>query len=773
MGPTGVGKSTVIDALCFALYGSVPRYGDERLTARVVSIGKQEAKVSLEFSVGDHRYRATRVVRVRAGKSSTPEAILERLDASGKVVQVLASSARELKPAVEKLLGLPFAHFTRCVVLPQGEFARFLHDEPAKRRDLLTRLLDLEVYDRIGQLARLHAAAAKQAVEIHERQRAGLPDATDQARAAAEQRRAALLELHHDLDAARPRDQEFIATIAEADTRARRAAEIVAQLDAVAVPREVTKLTAGADTAATGARAATEAATAAWAALAELDEALDALPDRAALERARDAHANTAALETKLEQARNLATETAAGSEQVADVAARAETHLRDAEQALEAARDAHAAHALAAHLVAGEPCPVCLQEVDAVPKRKRPAALAKAEAAVSDAREIAANARAAIDQATRAHADAEAALRQAETQLAVNAELTATFADAGFVTGELARIDEVRRAHAAARTREREARAAETAAEEQRRALEEQLQTRRSEYESQRDLFVRAGLEPPPAEPDLAASWTALKEWANTARAAERSEGARAAKAADAARAARAEAFGVLRDRALALGVERMVKDLAALRDTVLEHGRDARNELQRIDEALDQSRKLDEEIAAAREEHDVAELLGSRLRSDRFEKWLLVEALDVLVTAASATLYELSSGQYSLRSSAEDEFVVVDHRNADETRSVRTLSGGETFQASLALALALSDQLAELSAAGGAKLDAIFLDEGFGTLDADTLETVAGTIESLGTSGRMVGIVTHVPALAERVPVRYRVRRTDRGANVTREDA
>ena len=133
-----------------------------------------------------------------------------------------------------------------------------------------------------------------------------------------------------------------------------------------------------------------------------------------------------------------------------------------------------------------------------------------------------------------------------------------------------------------------------------------------------------------------------------------------------------------------------------------------------------------------------------------------------------ASATLYELSSGQYSLRSSAEDEFVVVDHRNADETRSVRTLSGGETFQASLALALALSDQLAELSAAGGAKLDAIFLDEGFGTLDADTLETVAGTIESLGTSGRMVGIVTHVPALAERVPVRFRVSRTERGAQV-----
>ena len=69
-------------------------------------------------------------------------------------------------------------------------------------------------------------------------------------------------------------------------------------------------------------------------------------------------------------------------------------------------------------------------------------------------------------------------------------------------------------------------------------------------------------------------------------------------------------------------------------------------------------------------------------------------------------------------------------------------------------------------------AELDAIFLDEGFGSLDADTLETVAGTIESLSSSGRMVGIVTHVPALAEPCPVRYRVTRTDRSVDVDRED-
>jgi len=99
-----------------------------------------------------------------------------------------------------------------------------------------------------------------------------------------------------------------------------------------------------------------------------------------------------------------------------------------------------------------------------------------------------------------------------------------------------------------------------------------------------------------------------------------------------------------------------------------------------------------------------------------------------------------------------------------------VRTLSGGETFQASLALALALSEQLAGMSA-GAASLESIVLDEGFGTLDVATLDTVAATLENLAARGdRMVGVVTHVRALAERIPVRFEVSRDARTARVER---
>jgi exonuclease SbcC len=114
--------------------------------------------------------------------------------------------------------------------------------------------------------------------------------------------------------------------------------------------------------------------------------------------------------------------------------------------------------------------------------------------------------------------------------------------------------------------------------------------------------------------------------------------------------------------------------------------------------------------------------------------------------------------------------DFFAVDHHDAGLRRAVRTLSGGETFQASLALALALSEQLAGMSTTA-ASLESIVLDEGFGTLDAATLDVVAATLENLAARGdRMVGVVTHVQSLAERVPVRFEVHKDARTAYVTR---
>ncbi|WP_418059269.1 AAA family ATPase [Pimelobacter simplex] len=189
---------------------------------------------------------------------------------------------------------------------------------------------------------------------------------------------------------------------------------------------------------------------------------------------------------------------------------------------------------------------------------------------------------------------------------------------------------------------------------------------------------------------------------------------------------------------------------------------------------EALEAARarlvSLEKKIDAARTTSLIAAELRSMLRADKFQQWLATAALDTLVLGASDNLLQLSDGQFTLTHQG-GEFQVIDHFDADSPRSVKTLSGGETFQASLALALALAEQLAALAAGGTARLESIFLDEGFGTLDPEALDMVAATLENLAQGQRMVGVVTHVAALAERTPVRFLVSHDNRTSRVERE--
>ena len=189
VGPTGSGKSTVIDALCFALYGSVPRYDDERLVGPVISTGATEARVALRFTVGGSAYTAVRVARRTPKGATTKEARLESIAADGAITATLAASAPEMNARVPELLGLSFAHFTRCVVLPQGEFAKFLHDKPSERQAVLVKLLQLDVYQTMMQAANARAALASSAADSYEARIDELGDLTDEALTAAAVRR--------------------------------------------------------------------------------------------------------------------------------------------------------------------------------------------------------------------------------------------------------------------------------------------------------------------------------------------------------------------------------------------------------------------------------------------------------------------------------------------------------------------------------------------------------------------------------------------------------
>jgi exonuclease SbcC len=161
--------------------------------------------------------------------------------------------------------------------------------------------------------------------------------------------------------------------------------------------------------------------------------------------------------------------------------------------------------------------------------------------------------------------------------------------------------------------------------------------------------------------------------------------------------------------------------------------------------------------------------EMLGKELQQNNFIAFVLGQSMERLAALATGELLKISDGRYSLAAEA-DGFDVIDHHNADERRSVATLSGGETFLGSLALALALAGSVRDLAGAAAAgRLDAMFIDEGFGALDPETLEIVVDALERLREGERMVGVISHVGALAERIPAGLVVTKNGGASTVT----
>ncbi len=154
--------------------------------------------------------------------------------------------------------------------------------------------------------------------------------------------------------------------------------------------------------------------------------------------------------------------------------------------------------------------------------------------------------------------------------------------------------------------------------------------------------------------------------------------------------------------------------------------------------------------------------------------ETFVQMATLDRILARANVRLMSMSDGQYelrrrpalgNLRSQSGLELDVVDHFNGSQ-RSVASLSGGEQFKASLSLALGMSDEVQR--AAGGVVLDTLFVDEGFGTLDEDSLAAAINVLSSLGDGRRLVGVISHVQQLKERIPRQIIVSKTRTGSSL-----
>jgi exonuclease SbcC len=773
-GPTGSGKSSIVDGITYALYGRVARLGAE--VRSLISLGSERLQAAFEFAVNGDRYRVVR----STGHRGAGHVQLFRYDEAKDSWEGEADRANAVAAKVRGLLGLDYEGFIRSVLLPQGQFHLFLAGEPKERYQVLEELLRLDVYAAIMRVANARASAAEtEAVALGRRLDEDYADATPEALKA---RKRQLSELQ----AGKEKLEGQRTALAEG----RQAAEALRAAQAARA-----EAAANLETARKALGSAESTLRDGSARIEELDGRIKAAEDelasvayepgvherlRLALTPARELEAAASRAREAKEQHSRAAEAKAAAEKTAAAARRRSEetaSALAEAETALEELRRRDAAARLRASLSPGDECPVCGQPVALIPPGEH-VELDEAQRERNAAAERQSEAAAALQAGERELARAESELKSAER------ELEKAAAEVGRWRAELLERLSVAEAVTAAVIKQRIEE--QDGAQKRAQSLAEQRDAQRKQRDDVQRAFQAAE-----AQVNLARQQAVLHEQS----------------------VARYESEAAARREALAALAREHIWQAVA---EALEHGRDATSALagrheeiehrlteidqaigaagadvKRIEEGIEQAKRLRAEEKSLRQSAETARQLASLLRADRFQAHVQRAALKALAEDASRHLRLVSENRYELdleetpegreasfRREAQ-EFVVIDHWGDQERRSVKTLSGGETFLASLALALALAERLPELGAAvRPTRLDSLFLDEGFGTLDDDFLEAVANALERLhlggngsGPSGRMIGVITHRAELAERMPARIRVIKSQDGSRIEQE--
>ena len=784
VGPIGAGKSSILDGVAFALFGKTPRV--QRETKSLIHQLSDAAHVRLTFEVQGQLWQVTRALK-RKGQGQVQ---LRRLsdDTPDAVPLETVVMDRAVRDRIETLLGMDFETFGRSVLLAQNRFAEFLLATDAPRNAVLKGVFGYERFDAALAAAREHVARGEATVAALDvdgtkllQARATLDAARAEA-ATADARRDRLASLRpqiEQLDGEAVAEEARRLHAAEALVRIGRAADTLpappvledglrATEVAEAAVQRATQAVAQAETTRREAEAARETSAAQIGDLQAFADLVAQLHAQADAVTALTSAATSAALAGE-------AAEAAAALARIDDddasaslaeaTAAReaAAAALEAADAALHTARHAEMAAELRGGLVAGEPCPVCAQVVTAAPKaakaagvrraeRERTAAATRHDAAVqtrdrgavvaANAAATAAAAETERDRLVAASAEADTATRLAETTLAAT---QSTLVDRLGQGDPIALLDERKGALLAAETAARDAADAE-------RAARDDLDGCRRAAADAAAVLVRI-------REQLAGAWGALDEDpgkaptdAATIRAmfgrltsliAERAETATVQEAAS-ARALQ----DLARQRAALLADASLPADadvLQAWTETQVLAAA-AQERVRVLEEIVAAGADLDARLEAARQRLAVARRLRDDLQPSRFLAWLLGEERAALAELASTHFEELTDGDY--RFSDDDTFRIVDVNAGGAVRDPDSLSGGETFLASLALALALADMVTR----GGGRLDSFFLDEGFGSLDPEHIERAMRGIEHLVHEGdRLVIVVSHVEQMRE----------------------
>ena len=173
---------------------------------------------------------------------------------------------------------------------------------------------------------------------------------------------------------------------------------------------------------------------------------------------------------------------------------------------------------------------------------------------------------------------------------------------------------------------------------------------------------------------------------------------------------------------------------------------------ELTRLKNSLKEKSEILEQKLSLEKRHENLRILAELFKADGFVQYVSSIYLRQLCDQANLRFHRMTKNQLSLQLNDKLDFEVVDYLNEGRSRSVKTLSGGQSFQVSLSLALALAESVQSKSLSSK---NFFFIDEGFGTQDSDAVNIVFETLMQLQKENRMVGIISHVSELQEKIPM------------------
>lgn len=767
-GATGSGKSTILEGITFALYGTATWAGGT--TTPLISDGLNRMSVSLGFEADGQEWLVTRSA-VRGSGTSGHEL---RCVSDPTIPPV--DNARVVNARIQDLIGLDVDGFKSCVLLPQGRFDRLLKATPGDRVEALKGILGLRQLDTIHKRASETSKAANdRLLELVRHRGLFMPEPVRVAAEAQvilaehEPRLAALEEVQVKVERLRD-DAATLGEDASAADQSRAALEAVldpAQLDRIASLIDL-------DTTLKAAR----------------DEAQQALANaqrraksvtrwRAARTAAGLDAASLAALLTRLDGLQRESAAITADEQRLAGErpdAAPAHEALRIATEAasraqgeVQAAQALHAAHTASQHLHSGEACPVCASDLpDGWEPPAAPDDLDRLTTAAREAereRQQAASAAARADEAIEQHGREQARLDTRREALAE--QFTA-------IPAWVAATDPV---IAAARVRDEQDHLSKlTEKAERRSAGVAPAQTRFSDAQRAYDRQVASPADHErqqvkrllTAVPDVDATATSasdtstvpeLHEWATTVHALAAKRTAELTERATNARAQVTAAQNEGRSLLNAQGFSKLSDLQNAHREVyaAVVNARQQRDKAQAQVESVTELDSLIADVEAVVAEHaEVAFQLGAK----QFTGALIAQRQRALLAIASGILGDMTGGEFGFT----EQFTMIARRSGVE-RGPETLSGGETFLASLALALAL----VELAGRTGGRLNALFIDEGFGSLDPDALSQAMTELARRAQAGRLIALISHVPVMAEQLDQTIEVIKTPSGSEVT----